>query len=438
MKPSPSPFVAFAFATSFTVLPSSAVDKANSGTELTDGASWTGGTAPSTTTSAVWTATSLTGSQTVGSPVTWNQMVFANTSALSLTGSAINLSGAASNGSFNAINDTGATGTRSIANDLILTGVNSTAVITPGNITARLQIIGGTGGLTLGNVTSNGGGLINDANLFLRGTGSSIVNGTLTVDGQLGKGDTGTWTLNGSNTVGWVFVNNGTLRAGNDGAFGSGVIHLGTGGGTTTLASADGTSRSFANGLNFAIGVTMGQTTGGTGALSFGGGVNLGAAQRSIVTNVDTTFSGVVTGGAGGGIAKDGTAVLTLSNANTHSGVTTANAGILALGNDGAFGTSQIRMGGGTIASADASARTFSTGKQIDFAVSSSFGTAATGNLKFDDTVNLGNLSDKTATVNNAVTEFAGVISDGGSTVRIFNKAGTGNLILSGANTYFR
>jgi autotransporter-associated beta strand protein len=368
-KPSPCPFVAVALATSASVLPSSAVDKANSGTELTSGASWTGGVAPATGTSAAWTATSLTGAQTVTGAVTWNQMIFANTSALSLTGSTINLSGAVSNGSFNVINDTGATGTRGIANDLVLAGVNSTAAIAVGNTTARLQINAGTGGLTLGNVTSNGGGLANDANLFLRGTaGNSIVSGTLTVDGQLGKGDAGTWTLNGNNSVGWVFINNGTLRAGNDGAFGNGTVYLGT----------------------------------------------------------------------GGGIAKDGAATLTLSNANNHSGVTSANAGILALGDDGAFGTSQIRLGGGTIASSSASARTFSTGKQIDFAVSSSFGTAGTGNLKFNDTVNLGNLSDKTATVNNTVTEFAGVISDGGSTIRKFTKAGAGNLILSGANTYSR
>lgn len=437
-NPSRKPFVAIALATSATVTLSSAIDKAATGTELTSGSSWTGGTAPATGTSASWIASSLTGAQTVGGIVTWNQMVFANTSALSLTGSEIRLSGATSNGSFNVINDTGATGTRSIANDLVFTGVNSTTAIGVGNITARLQINAGTGGLTLGNVTSNGGGLANDANLFLRGTaGNSVVNGTLTVDGQLGKGDAGTWTLNGNNSLGWVFINNGTLRAGNDGAFGSGAIYLGTGGGTTTLASADNNSRSFANGLNFSIGVIMGQTSGGTGALSFSGGVNLNTAQRTITTNVDTTFSGVVTG-TGGGIAKDGAATLTLSNANSHTGVTSINAGTLALGNDAAFGTSQIRLGGGTIASADSSARTFSTGKQIDFAGSSTFGTASTGNLKFNDTVNLGNSFDKIATVNNAVTEFAGVISDGGDTTKKLTKAGTGNLILSGNNTYSR
>ncbi|WP_035601216.1 autotransporter-associated beta strand repeat-containing protein [Haloferula sp. BvORR071] len=438
MKPSRNPFLVVALATSATVSLSSAIDKAATGTELTDGTSWAGGVAPATANPANWTSTSLTGGQTVSGPVTWNQIGFANTTALSLTGSAITLSGATSNGSFNVINDTGATGTRSIGNDLLLSGVNSTTAVAVGNLTSRLQINAGTGGLTLGNVTSNGGALANDANLFLRGTaGSSIINGTLTVDGQLGKGDAGTWTLNGNNSLGWVFINNGTLRAGNDGAFGSGTIYLGTGGGTTTLSSADGTARNFGNGLNFSIGATFGQTSGGTGALTFTGGVNLNTAQRAITTNVDTIFSGVVTG-TGGGIAKDGAATLTLSNANTHSGVTAVNAGTLALGNDGALGTSQLRMGGGTIASADSTARVITTNRQLDFANSSTFGTASTGNLKFVDTVSLGNAADKIATVNNTVTEFAGVISDGGDTTRKFTKAGTGNLIISGNNTYSR
>lgn len=428
-----------------------AVEKAVFGTELTDGASW-GGTAPAATGVnnptgvagiAAWTATSLTGAQTVGSTVTWDSISLANTTALSVTGSQINLAGANTGGSFNVIAGSAA-GTRSIANDLVLTGVNSNAVIAVGNITTRLQIDGGTnGGLTLGNITSNGGALANDANLFLRGSASNVVNGTLTVDGQLGKGDVGTWILNGSNSAGWVYANNGTLLAGNNGAFGSGTIYLGSGGGNFTLGSATSDARTFANVLDFTGGTgfvstaSLGQTTGGTGTLTFTGAVNLGTVARGINTNVDTTFSGIVSG-AGGGITKGGNGTLFLMNANTLSGVTAINTGILALGNNGALGTSQLRLGGGTIASSDASARTIATSKQLDFAVSSNFGTAGTGNLLFTDTMNLGSLADKVATVNNSVTEFSGVISGAGADARIFTKAGTGNLILSGNNAYDR
>jgi fibronectin-binding autotransporter adhesin len=527
-----------------------AVDKLATGTELTDSASWTGGTVPNATGTnsplvtgtgaAVWTATSSTGTHTVGSAVNWDVLSFANTTALTINGQPITLAGVTTSGSYDVIRGD-ATGARTINNDLNITGVHSATAIAVGNTSSRLQILGGNNGLlTLNNVTANGATLVaNDVNLFLRGSGSgNVINGTLTVDGQLGKGDSGTWTLNGSNSVGWTFTNNGTLLAGNNAAFGAGTIYFGNGGGAMTLASASTTARSFANNLDIQTTniVSFGQTSGGTGALTFAGNLNLGTTVRLITINAATNFNGIISG-IGGGYNKDGTAKLTLGGLNTYTGVTTIrgsgtngvsttslvevsfigngnvagnlgqasniatniifglngtssgqlnyvgtgestdrlfslsghaiivssgtgalkftntgaiahlgstanhtltlagtntadntlasvigdgtgvgvisvtktnagmwiltgtntysgitrfDGGILAAGNSSAFGTSQLRFGGGTIASSDPMARTFTTGKSLDFAAGSTFGTATTGNLLFTDAANLG------------------------------------------------
>lgn len=317
------------------------VIKSATGTDLADPASW-GGTAPTTADAATWNATSLVAGLTAATDVTWNAMVFGQaastlTGPLDITGTGkINLSITNSAGSVNAIDmtNTGANNTVSIANDLVL-GYSTSVTLTPGNTANRVQLgAGGTTALSLGNVTSNGGASANDTNVWLRGTSNnSVVGGTLTVDGQLAKGDTGVWTLSKANTIGWIFINNGGLRAATNTSFGAGTIYVGTGGGTVTLSSADTNARTYANALDLSISLSFGQGSGGTGAQTFTGPVNLNAAVRTLTTNQAVTLSGVISSGAGSGLTKAGTSTLTLSGtgANTYTGTTTVTAGTLTM-----------------------------------------------------------------------------------------------------------
>lgn len=422
-----------------TLVPVFAITKAGSGTELTDPASWAGGIAPGTGDPAVWDSTSNTGAQNIGGDVTWNTMVFGLTGnvlggdltlggpgkiTLSLNANGLVIDGAFANGQ--AVN---------IGNDLILSS-DAGGIVGVGATTNRVQISSGPTAattLTFGNITANGGGLANDANVMFRGnTSFTTVNGTLTIDGQLYKGDTGTLTLNGSNSIGWIFANNGTLLAGNNAAFGTGTIFFGAGGGTPTIASATSAARSFTNALDFSTGATFGQISGGTGTLSFSGNVNLGTAARTITTNVDTTFSGVVSGTVAtplttNSITKAGAATLTLSNANTYNGRTEITAGTVAAGTNTSLGTGTLRLGGGTIASTNSTARTFAN--FVDLAASSTIGAAGTGDLNFDGTLALGG-GVKTMTVHNVAT-FNGDVT--GTGTNVFTKAGTGTLVISGA-----
>ncbi len=166
---------------------------------------------------------------------------------------------------------------------------------------------------------------------------------------------------------------------------------------------------------------------GGTsGTLGAGDVINNGLLtfNRSDDVTIAHTISGT------GSVTKSGSGTLTLSGNNSYEGVTRIVNGVLAAASNGVFGSSQLRFDGGTISSSDATPREFTTGKALDFALPSTFGTVGTGDLKFNDDVNLGNAL-KTATVAAGVTvEFAGALS--GGTTNPFTKAGDGVLVLSG------
>lgn len=170
----------------------------------------------------------------------------------------------------------------------------------------------------------------------------------------------------------------------------------------------------------------------------------------------NTTVTGAVTnGGTGAGnLTKTGTGTLTLESAGTYSGTTTLSAGTTVIGDDAAFGTSQLVLNGGTL-SGDGTARTIAN--QVRLAGNSILGGAS--NLEFTGPLTLS--ADRSLTINNtgatlfgdvaisnSVTNriltiagtgdatIAGVISNGSSAASSLTKSGTGTLTLSGTNTY--
>ena len=108
---------------------------------------------------------------------------------------------------------------------------------------------------------------------------------------------------------------------------------------TATIASTDGTARSFSNTLALGGTTAFGQTSGGTGDLTFSGNGTLGGGMTLNVYS-KTTFSGTITG-ATFGITKNGTGTLILAGNNAFTGATliNANSGILQIGNGGTTGS---------------------------------------------------------------------------------------------------
>ena len=166
---------------------------------------------------------------------------------------------------------------------------------------------------------------------------------------------------------------------------------------TITLASTDSTARTISNTLDTFAGnswvTTFGESSGGTGNLSFTSttGVSLGSTSRTFnVLNTTSLASGFST--VSGAIVKTGTGTLILTGASTYNGSTTITAGTLQLGNGGTTGS-----------------------------LSTSSAITNNGTLVFNrsNTMTQG-------------TAFASAIGGTGNVVQ----AGTGTLVLSGVNTY--
>ena len=145
---------------------------------------------------------------------------------------------------------------------------------------------------------------------------------------------------------------------------------------------------------------------------------------NALAAGKEATISAVLTGTSG--LTKSGAGTLTLSAANTYTGGTTVNAGILKAGTTTAFGTAA----GASIA----------------------FGPATTGKVQlnnFDMTfvglnsntsvgapiVENGGATAKTLTINNAVANtYAGIFQKGGAGNLAITKTGAGLLTLTGSS----
>lgn len=186
------------------------------------------------------------------------------------------------------------------------------------------------------------------------------------------------------------------------------------------------TNSSTARDLTFA-----GTIQGGTGGSAGVKTLNLGGAGNLF-------FNGVIGTGGATSVAlatAAGTGTVTLSAANTYAGGTTLGGGTVALGNNAALGSGAVTISAAsTIRSNDATARTLANALVVN--ASTTFGSAATGNLLFSNTVNAGAAAGTTSfVINNGQTEFSGVVSGSTGTM---DKAGSGTLVLSGNNSYSR
>jgi len=274
-----------------------------------------------TNTDLIFDGTSGTGNTTVSGAIALG------TGSLTVAGgNLLTLSGA----------NTYAGGTRINGGTLLVN--NAGAVGSTGNLT----FAGGTLRYSGSNTTDYTARIRNSTGAVAIDTNSQAVTylGALdaTNTGGLTKVGAGTLTLAAANTYsGATTLTAGTIglgvnATGSVGAITSSPLSTGTltfnGGG---IASNGGVSRTVLNAVTFAGNGTVGDAT-NNGTVIFSAGVDLGGAARTLTVNSLTQFNGQIQG-TGGGITKAGTGTLVLgSTANSYTGTTIVNDGVLRSG----------------------------------------------------------------------------------------------------------
>lgn len=324
-------------------------------------------------------------------------------------------------------------------------GTINSLVLNEGNVQISAgQTLTTTSGAVLfvGSESISGGGAVTSGSTALRayvnagevGTISSAITGT----GGLNKSGAGDLIVSGSNTglSGNVLINSGTLYAGNNQAFGSGVVSLY---GSEAVLAAYGGARTIANDVAFTndtAGLAAG-VIGGEEDLTISGKVynsNTTSASLEISNSGLTTFAGgiytastgngrdlTLTGsgdivangvhiaasspGTGGILRYVGTGTLRITNTSTYQGLTSVSGGTvnldfsnMATPTNMIVSTSQLVLGGGTLeikgkSGAVSTSQTFdaTSGNDLDLLASSRSGIRLNANGGTGTTLTIGN-----------------------------------------------
>lgn len=247
------------------------------------------------------------------------------------------ISGAATVGGANNLTFTGSV-TNSSATQTLTTSMTGGAVFQiAGNLflsesaaTARtLQIFGSGDRLISGVIANNAGSNNSGSHLFFNGSGTLALTGTNTYSGRTLAAGGGYLVLNQDRNLGVVPASPLT----------DALILAGTG---RLRASA-----SFTLDANRGIGI--GNSGGGVATAEIDVVSNTVFRMAGVVANRTRNHDGTASGSNVGGFTKTGTGVLELSGANTYSGLTSVNNGILRVLSNTGLGTTEA---GVTVASA--------------------------------------------------------------------------------------
>jgi autotransporter-associated beta strand protein len=227
-------------------------------------------------------------------------------------------------------------------------------------------------------------------------------------------------------------TNSPTVIVGNDTAFGTGTLNLTPVNGLgITLRTSDSNPRTIANSMS--VNAFDGPYIfAGPGNWNFTStNLNGNGQKRFFVTNTTVTWSGPFTDGGSpsGPFIKDGSGTLVMSGSNSALlKPITVNAGTLALGSTNGIGKGTLTMSGGALDSTVASLVNLGNNPQ---SWTANFGFAGSQNLNLGTGSVTMNANCTITTTNNTLA-VGGAVSGTGA----LTKAGSGKLVLSGANAY--
>ncbi len=214
----------------------------------------------------------------------------------------------------------------------------ATSAITYVTVTAvgNISVTGSSAVDWTGAGTFSTGGAVRTVDI---GTGSTLTWNGQSVSTAAGTGfiknGAGTWDMGaGGAYTGGFTLNAGTLLATGNSTFGA----------AGSLLTINGGTIQNTGGITFApTTITVGGdfALAGSGSSAFSGAVALGATTRTI-TNDSTgirNFGGIISGSAGTGLTLAGSGTTVFSAANSYTGTTTINSGVLRIGSGGAAGS---------------------------------------------------------------------------------------------------
>ncbi|HJT81001.1 MAG TPA: autotransporter-associated beta strand repeat-containing protein, partial [Chthoniobacterales bacterium] len=259
-----------------------------------------------------------------GADALWDTILNWDNDALPANGDIIVFGSAFSSGSTISLNGNRTVGSLQINTITGFSLTNSTLTLGSGDIT-RVDAVGTEADQTISSNIALGA----DGNWNIAGSGNFTVSGIVSGARKLTKLGAGTLILSGANTfTGEFSASAGTVGLGNDSATGTGNFKIGA----ITVYSV-GNARTISNSLT----LDQNFTIGGSLDLTFTGAATLARDITITTTNTGlSTFSGVISGGHH--VTSAGAGTLVFSGANTYSGETRINAGVLNVRNGSALG----------------------------------------------------------------------------------------------------
>ena len=345
----------------------------------------------------------------------------------------------------------------SLASGATLKGTGTVGgTVTVANGTAVIGDSASTGTLTLGGLTFNGTGSVNIGTLSNYTASASAINvtGTLTLSGSTitinlpaGSLSTGTYHLiSHANTL--ADLNGLTVSGPTVGARQSAILTNNTGMIDYVVAgdspywtgATDGAwDTSSANWKLITAGTTTQYISNDTVLFNDNATGTTTVSVASNVSPASVAFANssknyTLTGAAGiagsTGLDKSGTGTLTINNANSYAGATTINGGTIALGNDGALGTSAVSLN--TNGTLDLGSHTVSNAIALNGGALAFNGATLSGNLTGTGALTVAN----NLTLSGSNSYSGGTTLNAGMlTVTNANSLGTGALTFGGNST---
>ena len=370
----------------------------------------------------------------------------------------------------------GTTGASQSTTEAIIFDTDSIAPTVSGTVTVAAGLTFGANGISISSGTINLSGASAATNIITVSGDTATISSALTGSNGLTKSGNGKLILSGANSglSGVVTLSAGTLTARTSTALGAGTLAISNG----TLELATNVGATFGRDTTISGNATIKSDRGITGAgvtqtlgtLSIGAqtltidkgsnvesgttaGITFGATTLTgaptFIVNADTlltlasisgTAQNITINGAGnttvsgaidttsGSLIKSGNGTLTLNGTNTFTGGLTINAGAVTLGSNGALNENTVAFGSGSTGTLSLNGNNATiAGLNTNATPGTTF--VQNGSASTNATLTIGNST-------NANSVYAGTIQDGSSGTLAINKAGTGTLTLTSANTY--